>query len=716
MSCRSYRRVVTGLGIVVCLVACLVVGADKKPCEVTMGGAASGYTCEVIYARGRPGLCGITRSPDDGTVYAMRQGKNLVGIVTLAITDDTKKTVEATPLTLPTEFKKALDGADYGRGASSLVAGPNKTLYTTVGDDLWKVYYDANTKTWKEERFENFTANFVAYDPHENRLLGYPKDAQDRHVLHEWDPSKLKSIDWTKETASTSFADCKKLAAPTGPSLTYFPLISDIASSKDAAGNRVLLVSCKPESNPICFFMITIAKDGTTTTTEILKRRPETEGSRDWGLKNDPVFVAYHQDRKSFFVRTTKDFLEIKADGKMLVKDHTSSLVDRLASRTPTQFVFLPQNSKKEWEALFVDATDSQIVYMNLTTGKTSVALPSEGCNSPALAVDSSGRVYFGIPGYPVKIRSIDSAGKNEKTWVVKNLDGQVRDIAFGRAGELYIATYTQAKTGETSSISYVVNLKNAISPVNAVTVADKPGNHFLSLAVKLGANKTLDRLLATSVVNGRLAVGEYSLLTSKQGSPEKDEFVSDKNDAEILQGLGVTSAQKKVSEFRIAWDAKGKRVYGYLSDDPGEGQNATRWILRLGLAGKKLTIEGAPIAKDQDKGSNRVTGNLSTDSQGVCWWLLSPTPFVLKKVTITTDANGKVTGKVEDFATNLPIDPAAVESYYDSAGHHVYMTSPQGIHHFFKPSPSEGKKKGACVCPGDKLTPGISKTSKHAC
>jgi len=702
MAPRSWFRWIIGLGTAVGLAFVLVNAADttSRSCGCA---APEGYSCKIIYSGLCPGLCAITRCPD-GTIFGQCKGKASVGIVWLDMAGG-----KVTPhrLKLPKNLQDALSDpkrGDYGNQVSRIVGGPGQTLYLKVHSTLYKLSgIDLKTCVAKNAtEYPNFNGQIVASVG--CTLIGFRQDAKGQHVLYRWDAGGLGEERAAKSIGGLSFTEIADIAVCPGEGISSWRF----------------LVTCRPTKSTIQAWLVATTSSGSgTSTTTWAKRRILAENLKNQNqedIVNDPIYAAYSSNEHAFFVRTMQHFLKVDPTTGKADEDFKTPIATPY-SRSPCQFVFVGKPNKDE-EALFVDATDSQIVHVNLRTGNTTVALSSEGSNSPAIAVDTTGKffagskglLFIGIAADPILIRVL-KPGAGAKTIVatykLTGYKGEVRDLAFEPSGALYATTLDP--DGKTSRILRVTTKKSA-GVIQAIVqeVAKMTGNNFLSLAV-IGNHRI--RATATTVRDGKpsaLQIREYTIdEKTGKGTPQKT-YTST---VEFWTKLGAEA--QYITEFRIVFHSKSTYALITASRTESTTDKATRWIAKLdlkkGTAPSKgtMSITRATKLDEPSLKTTEVTGNLSIDTKGELWLLLSPSPFELRY------SKAPPTAKVNTFTNSLPIDPAGVVSYYDGAGgHHVYVTSPQGIHHFSKPKKTVSRDKG--IDPGgQKLTPDASKNTK---
>jgi streptogramin lyase len=284
-------------------------------------------------------------------------------------------------------------------------------------------------------------------------------------------------------------------------------------------------------------------------------------------------------------------------------------------------------------EMLFVDATASQVGWLDINVGASGVLLSNEGVNSPAADIGPDEALYFGEWGCtaadPAQVVRLADDGSREV--VVDGLTGFFWDMAFAPDGGLFFAL----DRGDGSNVLYHLG-PEATSPVE---VPGCPAGAISSLAV--------------DPATGYLMVTESGQQTIK-----------------AFSGAGyvrtyTANVPADYTEFRLEFTPDGV-PYAYVADDglrvPG---HFDRRVMRLDLAaGTSETV--ADFSKDAGYGHGGV-GMIHADRDEI--WLLIDPEFEIYRIP-----HG---GSATLFAKRLPIDPLAVAT--DSFGD-VYFTSPAGI------------------------------------
>jgi len=262
----------------------------------------------------------------------------------------------------------------------------------------------------------------------------------------------------------------------------------------------------------------------------------------------------------------------------------------------------------------------------------------NQGANTPAADIGPDDALYVGVSGcgdlIPGQVARIGDDGTRQI--VVHGLRGEVRDIAFAPDGGLYIVTsdpyqgepvvYVPPEGGDPFEIPDTA-LRNITS------LAVDPGSGHLLAGTELGGTSVLELTL-----DGLLA--EYPL-----------------------------DLPKKTMQFTLDIAPDGT-LYAHASEAErfSTGPVVERWLLRL-----DLEDGSTQIVAQLDLNGCCPLANLSTDSQGWVWWLLSP-DFLLYRVTPD--------GQRTLFAQNLDWDPMAVA--VDRQGD-VYITMPHGIYRIYR-------------------------------
>jgi hypothetical protein len=287
---------------------------------------------------------------------------------------------------------------------------------------------------------------------------------------------------------------------------------------------------------------------------------------------------------------------------------------------------------------VFADPTESQVAWLDITTGKHGLLVSGHGANSWALAVGPDDAVYVGVSGCGEQAARIDRyAPDGTRTPYVDGLRGEIKDIAFDTAGGLYIATH------------------------------DPRGGTALTYYVSVGS-QALERIWG---VEGIYTLTVDPTTNRAFGGDWSGERILE-FDRWILWREHRVRFPEPIEDLHLSFAPNGA-LYASCSaaENADTGPVVKLWLLEIDTAD-----DGASIFVQHDWQGCCTMLNCHAAPDGSLWWLINPA-FELHRVNPTD-------GQMERFAHHLPIDPAAVA--VDSQGT-IYLTSPSGILRFAPPN-----------------------------
>lgn len=301
---------------------------------------------------------------------------------------------------------------------------------------------------------------------------------------------------------------------------------------------------------------------------------------------------------------------------------------------------------------LFVDATSSQIFWVDPKANQEGVLTSNNGSFTNALAIGPDGQLYGGVsgcgPGLPSKIIRFANDGTSET--FVGGLPARIRSIAFAHDGTLFIGII-DVETSKLANRNRLFYLPPGGS--SPVEIIDPNLPEIMSLAVDPSS--------------GRLLVNEPN------GTIRSYDQNGFQNEYKI-------SFPKPIATSRISFGNDGE-LFALATATMTPSQPTERWVFKLDLSNGKSTILAELHHKIPTLDFNPMVG----DFQGNVW--VSIGVEYLTPQTNSYNPNNhiyKITpnGDLILFARNLPIDALSIAV---SQSGDVYFSCGGGIFRIYK-------------------------------
>jgi hypothetical protein len=478
-----------------------------------------------------------------------------------------------------------------GIGSSWITGGPGDTAIISVGPEIWQVHPDGSHTLWGV----NYNATPILYT-RDGRLLG-------------------RTTDSTRVVQINPGGDFKEIGSG-------FKHIFDLAIDPDG----VIYVSEWSEKGEI----IRLAPNGAK---RVLA--PNV-------VPNDFDFLEVSTDGRLFSAVASGIYLVDKQSGKRTLVESS-----KCATTLGGPLVFVSSD-----RLLFVDATSSQIIWVDLQSGQEGVLTSNNGSFTTALVIGPDGQLYGGAsgcsPDLPSKIFRIKNDGTSDT--FVDGLPARIRSIAFAPDGTLYIGII-DVETANLANRNRLFYLPSGGS--SPVEIMDPNLPEIMTLAVDPSS--------------GRLLVNEpHGMIRSY----DQNGFLSEYR----------INYPKPIGASRISFGDDGK-LFALATATMIPGQPTERWVFKLDLQSGQSTT----FAELHHKIPTMDFNGMDVDSQGNVWVSVGVEYLIPQSNSYSPNNHiYKITpnGDLILFARNLPIDALSIAV---SQSGDVYFSCGGGIFRIYK-------------------------------